>query len=89
MSKLVRKQVYLEVSQDRRVKRRAKAEGIAEAEVIRRAIDLGLDRLGAETLAARGSGRAFFQLVDRLIAEGPLPGGRRWTRDELYDRSRR
>jgi hypothetical protein len=89
MPRFVRKQIYLEASQERRAKRRAKVEGVPEAEVIRRALELGLDRLGTESFQVSRGGRAFFHLVDRLIRKGPVRGGRRWARDELYDRPRR
>lgn len=90
MAKFKRKQVYLEVSQERRIKRWAQIEGVAEAEVIRRAIDLGLERL-----AAVGAGRSedavqqFFAGIDRLIEAGPVRGARTWRRDDLYDRGGR
>jgi len=45
MGRMVRKQLYLTTDEARRVTRRARAEGVAEADVIRRALDLGLDRL--------------------------------------------
>ncbi len=87
MSKLVRKQVYIEQSQERRVKRRAKEEGVPEAEIVRRALDLGLERLSAAATPIRtGDSTSFFRLIDRLIRQGPVPGGRSWTREELYER---
>jgi hypothetical protein len=39
---MVRKQVYLTVAQDRALKREASALGVAEAELIRRALDVDL-----------------------------------------------
>lgn len=39
---MVRKQLYLEEGQDRAIKRRAKALGISEAEVVRAALDAAL-----------------------------------------------
>ncbi len=87
MSKLIRKQVYIEPSQDRRIKRKAREEGIPEAEIVRRALDLGLVRLPVAPRVVRLDEEAsFFDLIDRLIEQGPVPGGRRWSRDELYDR---
>lgn len=39
---MVRKQLYIEEGQDRAIKRRAKALGISEAEVVRAALDAAL-----------------------------------------------
>ncbi len=88
MSKLVRKQVYIASSQERRVKRRAKEEGVPEAEIVRRALDLGLERLSASSAPNRAAGKdSFFDLIDHLIRQGSVPGGRRWSREEIHDRS--
>lgn len=87
VGRYVRKQVYLEDAQERRLKRRARAEGVPEAEIIRRAIDLGLERLAGPATSGTKAGReGFFKLVRKLIEQGAVPGRRRWTREELYDR---
>ena len=39
---MIRKQLYLEASQDRALKRRAKALGVSQAELLRRALDAAL-----------------------------------------------
>ncbi len=86
MPKLLRKQVYLERSQDRRLKRRAAQEQVPEADVIRRAIDLGLERMGAESMPREAARKKLIAFIDDLVKKGPLRGGRKWTREELYDR---
>lgn len=45
--RMVRKQLYIEESQDKALKRRAKKLGISEAEVVRKALDAALTREGA------------------------------------------
>jgi hypothetical protein len=84
---LVRKQVYLHPSQEARIKRWAQAEGVAEAEIIRRTIDLGLAQL-AEQGGKRSKDAALELLacIDSLIEEGPVAGQRTWSREDLYDR---
>ena len=87
MAKFKRKQVYLDVSQERRIKRWAQIEGVAEAEVIRRTIELGVERLAAGGAdRSEGAVQEFFAGIDRLIEAGPVPGTRTWRRDDLYDR---
>lgn len=86
MAKMVRKQLYLEPRHDKLVKERARRYKVTEAEVIRRALDRGLEALSAPDPDAW---REIVRYVQRYRT--PLPrarrrGGRRWTRDELYDR---
>jgi hypothetical protein len=84
MTTMVRKQVYIEPQQEAQLKQRAAETGMSEAEIIRRAIDSWLKdearRLRAEQ--AWGKARA---LMEERYTQGPAPGGRTWTRDELYD----
>ena len=44
MSKMVRKQIFITAEQNRRLKTRAAATGVSEAELIRDGIELRLDR---------------------------------------------
>ncbi|HVY42046.1 MAG TPA: hypothetical protein VG966_03385 [Hyphomicrobiaceae bacterium] len=44
MNKMIRKQLFITVEQNRRLKARAAATGVAEAELIRAGIDRELDR---------------------------------------------
>ena len=84
---LKRKQVYLEHSQDRRIKRWAKAHGVPEAEIIRRSIDLGLHRMAELQIPSPEEAAAeLLASIDALIEAGAVDGGRTWTRDDLYDR---
>jgi hypothetical protein len=90
MQRLIRKQVYLQAIQAQRVRRRARAEKVAEAEIIRRALDAGLDRL--DETADDQRARAFARLIEfatEVGERGLVAGGRRWTRDEIYERGSR
>ena len=46
MSQMVRKQIYIQKSQEERLKKVAEARGVSEAEIIRRALDNELNRAG-------------------------------------------
>ena len=86
MSRMVRKQVYIEPAQEELLKQRARELGVTEAELVRR---------GIETIA---SGPALLLARDRQAWEQELgfmrermklvvpQTGRQWTREELYDR---
>jgi len=81
----VRKQIYIEREQEEMLKRWSAELGISEAEIIRQAIAGQTQRLRRRfrDVEAWRSEREF---IESLIEQGPLPGGRRWTRDELYER---
>lgn len=84
MPKLVRKQIYIEDSQNRRLKSRAKNRHVSEAEIIRRGIDLALaaEITAKRDLRAWESQKAFI----RKRMEHPVgPPSERWTKEELYD----
>ena len=85
MTKMVRKQVYIEPRQEALLKRLARETGAKEAEIIRQAID----RQAQTFLFPRRDLRAWQEerdFINRLIQQGPLPGGRRWRRKDLYER---
>jgi hypothetical protein len=84
MSTMVRKQIYIRAGQERMLKREAKRQGVSEAEVIRRAIDAAVTHppRGGDDPTAFARFRAF---AEQLMAKGPLPGKRDWSRDELYE----
>lgn len=86
MTQMIRKQVYIEPWQDATLKRLARTRGVTEAEIIRQAIDREAGSasavVGQPDAAAWEEARSF---ILSLIAEGPVSGGRRWSRDELYE----
>jgi hypothetical protein len=81
---MIRKQVYIEPLQDANLKKQAKTLGITEAEVIRRAIDSQMSLLvpGLRDLSAWEREKAF--IVQRMAGK-PLPGGRKFRREETYE----
>jgi hypothetical protein len=84
MTTMVRKQLYIEPRQDKLLKQWAEGSGRTEAEIVREALDhwLASEQRRQEAQAAWEEERAF---IEARIAEGPLPGGRTWTREELYE----
>ena len=83
----IRKQVYIDLQQERWLKRRSRKTGIPEAEIVRRALDR---EMGEAEAAHNRAGlwkeaRAFMQ---KWVEKAPLPGGRTWRREDLYDRKR-
>jgi hypothetical protein len=84
MPEMVRKQVYIEQRQERLLKERAKKYGVTEAELIRRAIDRGLERAASGVPDPEA-----WKKVEAFIARHRrqrVPQRRRaWTRDDLYD----
>ena len=80
---MVRKQVYIEPAQEQFLKRRAKELGVTEADLIRRAIDT-LARTPAGPPFDPEAWTAIVELMEQR-ARLPIAGGRRWTRDDLYE----
>ncbi|MCH2253901.1 MAG: hypothetical protein MK365_12150 [Vicinamibacterales bacterium] len=89
MARMIRKQVYVEVRHDRMLKRRARRQGVTEAEIIREALDgaarggaLARGRGGHDPDAARGA-LAFMRSLATRRVKGKR--GRGWSRDDLYE----
>ena len=84
MSRMIRKQVYVEPRHEEFLKRRSKELGISQAGLIRR----GIDQLawgpvsGQLDRSAWEAARVFIQQRRRLDAPQT---GRTWTREQLYD----
>jgi hypothetical protein len=81
---MVRKQVYIEARQDRALKRRARATGVTEAELVRRGID-ALDRGVVATVRDPDSWRAARAYIASHRRSAVPQTGRTWRRDELYE----
>ena len=80
---MVRKQLYLEASQDRLLKRWARERGTTEAELVREAIAWYAS--SPRSPAASAAWQQEVAFMRRLLAEGPLPEReRRWRRADLY-----
>ena len=84
MPRMVRKQVYIEPRQETTLKQQARALGITEAEVTRRANDRQMTsvRLGARDPKAWEREKAF---ITKRMTKGPASGGRQWKRDDVYE----
>jgi len=88
MSRMIRKQVYVEPEHAEILKRKAKELGTTESGVIR----LGIERLDqtAHSPEDRKAWAITLDLmrarVERLGWTGPAPEDRGWTRDDLHDR---
>ncbi len=84
MTRMVRKQVYIEPHQDALLKRKAKELGVSEAELIRR----GIDQVCRTPITLRPDLEAWEEMKEfiRKYRMFDVPQtGRTWTRDELYD----
>jgi len=84
MSRMVRKQVYIEPRQEEILKKRAKEIGVTEAELIRRGIEYVIrgEVTMPPNLEAWEEAKAFIQ--ERMKLDVPQTG-RQWTREELYE----
>ena len=83
MTAKVRKQIYLDHSQDKRLKQLASSSGVSEAEVIRQALDqYAIAQPLRRDLKAWQAEAAF---IEGLIALGPVSAERTWKREDLYD----
>jgi hypothetical protein len=84
MTTMVRKQVYIEPRQNTLLKQWAEETGKTEAEIFRQALDRWMtsEQQRREAEAAWEQVLAF---AEEWAAKGPVPGGRTWTREELYE----
>ncbi len=82
MRRMKRKQIYLDVNQDRRLRALSRYRGKTESELIRE----GVDRVLNEPPLDRSAWERQLALIDSLIAKGPLKGRRTWKREDLYER---
>ena len=84
MSRMVRKQIYIEPEQEEILKKRAQEMGLSEAELIRRAIEYLIrgEVTVPPNLKAWEEAKAFIQ--GRMKMDVPQTG-RQWTREELYE----
>ena len=81
---MVRKQVYIEPSQEDFLKNRARELGVAEAELVRRAIDT-LARSPAHPPFDPEAWNAVLESMDERARLPTTDEGRTWTRDDLYE----
>ncbi len=84
MSDLVRKQLYLTKAQDARLKSKASAMNVTEAELVREALDSQLDKLGYPLLSSEKWQEEIAFITKRQQKESSETR-RRWKREDLYD----
>ncbi len=82
MSKMVRKQVFITAEQNKKLKLRAAAAGVAEAELIRAGIDLRLNQEPEER-------RAWKSIVDETFTKLSGAWAERDDLDEILRKNRR
>lgn len=87
MSRMIRKQVYIEARQEALLKRLARAWGISEAELIRQAIDRQVSAGQAPlSTSDHAAWEQAHQFMRDLRARGPIAGqARAWRREDLYE----
>lgn len=85
MTSKIRKQIYIEFHQEVLLKEIAQQAGLSEAEIIRQAINSHLGSTSSPTpnLAAWDTEKVF---IAQIKERPPLPGGRDWQRQDLYER---
>ncbi len=84
MATMIRKQIYIEERQEALLKHLVEETGQSEAELIRAALD---DWLAAEIRRRRAleTWEAEKTFIESLLAQGPVAGGRTWTRGAIYE----
>jgi len=87
MSRMVRKQIYIDEGQDRALRQAARLAGVSQAEMIRKGIGRGV----SDIFESKSGGdiawrRALKVMKDRSATKEVRQTKRTWTRDELYDR---
>ena len=84
MSRMIRKQIYLDLSQDRLLKHRAQELGVSEAELIRRCLNAIGPQAGALPLDPQAWADELAFLQHRAETVPSRNERRGWTREELY-----
>ena len=85
MPTMLRKQIYIAPRQERLLKARASELHISESELIRDGIDKAL-KTGTSTAHDPKAWDEEKKFIASLMKKRAVKGGRKWTREELYDR---
>lgn len=87
---MIRKQVYLEPEQARRLEATAAQTGKSEAQIVREILDVSLRAEADEHERQARWERLMVLMRERArLAQGHSRHSRSWTRDELHDRFER
>lgn len=89
MSRMVRKQIYLEAAQDAILKQRAQELGVSEASLIRRCLESVGDQMHSLPLDKQAWSDELAFLKARLQTVLSRAGRRTWTREDLYAERRK
>ncbi len=85
MGRMVRKQLYIDASQEALLKARASAQGVSESDLMREA----LDALLSGTTSSRSADRRWRTLMsfaeERRVTVPEAP--RTWTREDAHERN--
>jgi hypothetical protein len=84
MSQMVRKQIYIYKWQDAQLKRISEAQGVSEAEIIRRALEWGLGPGAEDTSLSEESALDQFIKLARSNRKGPGQPYK-WNRQDAYE----
>lgn len=86
MTQMVRKQIYIPRRQQLLLKRKAKAVGVSEAELIRQAIDHNLEGGGQRTFRRDSEAwdKAYKFMLARQVRSATAEPYR-WKRDDAYE----
>jgi len=82
MSRMKRKQIYLDVEQERRLRALSHRQGKSESALIRE----GINRVLTDPPLDRAAWERELAYIDSLIRKGPIRGKRTWKREDLYER---
>jgi len=82
MSRMKRKQTYLDVEQERRLRALSRRQGKSESALIRE----GINRVLTDPPLDRAAWERELAYIDSLIRKGPIRGKRTWKREDLYER---
>lgn len=84
MGRKVRKQLYIEARQEKMPKRLSREQGVSEAELIRRGLDMVLVQ-GRGCVSDPQAWEEELAFIRERAKIPALGGERAWTREELYD----
>ena len=86
MAQMIRKQIYIQKSQEERLKKVAEVRGVSEAEIIRRALDVELKRAGYRLAYDNEAWQRLYNAILEMDKLPPVPQKKRdWKREDLYE----
>lgn len=85
MSRMKRKQIYLEGCQDQRLRAAARRRGKTESQLIREGVERILNE-PAPLALDHGAWEQERKFIESWIRKGPVKGKRTWKREDLYER---